>query len=245
MRQYIRNHPEHRTHQNQKRNNRRRIITDQRKNKNRHTDKHNPKPRNPMLIRLRKNPRHHIHLRHTLANTRQPIHRRILRTHNRKSSHQSHPDLTHTAKKIFPIKQMRRRRIHQLLPWSIIMKPKHHDRLHTTDQRKTNDHTKRNIPLRILNTLGNRNHILRPDKQPECCSRSRKQLRRLRSHSIRLRNHLSRTQLKHTDQSHNDHRTNQKKRNQILDLGKHIHATKVRDHDHDRHYQRIRNAGNR
>ena len=76
---------------------RQRIVTD--------SQTTHPKPRNPMLVRLRKNPRHHIHLRHTLTDTRQPIHRRILRTHNRKRSHQSHPDLTHTAKKIFPVKQ--------------------------------------------------------------------------------------------------------------------------------------------
>ena len=198
-----------------------------------------------MFIGLRKDSWHHIHFGHALTDPSQTIDSRILGADYSQCRYKGHPDLAGRSQQIFTVQQVRCCGSFQFAPWCIIMKTKHHDGLHQTDQRQTYHHTKWYIAFRIFHIPGYRNDIFCSNKKPECYGHHGYNFFPAANHTVWLLHHRTGSQSKHSDNSHNQHGTHQQKCHQILDLCKHIHTVQIRNHHHNGHNQCIQNTGNR
>ena len=245
MCQDVGDHPENRANQNQEGDGIGGSVTKCSKHKDKYTYENHSEIWHTMFICLCKNAGHHVHFRHSLADTCKTIYSRVLGADNSKGRNESHPHLSCISQEISTVKQMGRCRIFQFCPWGVVVKAKHHHRLHQADQGKSDHHTKGHISLGIFYVPGYRNHILCTDKQPESNCHCGHNTLEIHCHTIRLMHHFPSSKPQHSDHSQDQHRPYQKKCYQILDLGKHIHTIQVCDHNHHRHNERIHQAWNR
>ena len=217
-------HPEYRSDKNQKFDHIRRAVTDIGKDKHRYRDRDNAEIRNTFFVGFCKDLRQHVHLRHALSDICQSVDTGVLRTDDSKCGNQCHPDFTGFAKEKFSVEHMRCGRVCKIVPWCVMVESEHHDRLHDQNDDESERHTERHVFLGIFYLTGDRDCKFCTDKKPECYRCHGDDLRRAGCHIGGLRNNLSGSELEDTDEPHNDHGAYKKKCNEILQLGKHIHA---------------------